>query len=798
MEVGDRLMVKKMNKKDNYAEREAQKYEHPIVSREYIIEHLEKCNQPISYRQLIEDFNLTSEQDQEALRRRLLAMARDGQLLQNRRGAFGPIGKMELLAGYIIGHKDGFGFFVPDDGSGDLYLNPKQMRSVFPNDRVLVRVSHTDYRGRREGIIAHVLEHCTHELVGRLIEESGSYFLEPSNQRITQDILISPDDLNGASHAQMVVVKIIQQPSATLRPRGKVIEILGEHMAPGMEIDVAIRNHAIPYLWPEAVLKEAASYSTKVPSDALEGRLDLRKEPFVTIDGEDAKDFDDAVYCKKASGGGWVLYVAIADVSHYVKPNTALDIEALKRGNSVYFPERVIPMLPEVLSNELCSLKPNVDRLTMVCEMAISSTGKITRYQFHESVIKSHARLTYNQVYAMIEQNDLELQQKYHLLLQPLKELFSVYRTLHAARVKRGAIDFDLPETKIVFGEGRKIERIIAVQRNDAHKLIEECMLCANICAARYLLKNECDSLYRNHEGPTLEKLNDLRKFLGQLGLKLPGKEEPTPNDYAKLLLTITDRLDAHLIQTIMLRSLSQAVYSPENKGHFGLAFDAYAHFTSPIRRYPDLLVHRGIRKILRNENKPGDLHPQFIKFGEHCSMTERRADDATREAVDWLKCEYMLDKVGEEFSGVISSVTSFGLFVELRDIYVEGLIHISMLRNDYYQFDSIQHALSGERTGKRYRLGDALKVKVVKVDLDQRKIDFILADELEETRPPRKKKQKNKVKNAKLLKQAKISKPEKQSKPQENKKPKHDQKQSSPKRKSHKQSKPQKRKQSN
>jgi len=735
-------MGKKIKKQDKYAEREAQKYEHPIVSREYILEYLQEHDQPIAYQQLIEDFHLKTEDQQEALRRRLLAMVRDGQLLQNRRGAFGLIDKMELLAGHVIGHKDGFGFFVPDDGSGDLFLNPKQMRSVFPDDRVLVRIANIDHRGRREGVIVEVIEHCTKQLVGRLIAESGVYFLEPSNQRITQDILIPADALAGAEHGQMVIVKILQQPSFNMRTTGEVIEILGDHMAPGMEIDVAIRNHEIPYEWPDAALREAGRYSPHVPAESIKGRLDLRAEPFVTIDGEDAKDFDDAVYCKKLPRGGWLLYVAIADVAHYVQPNSALDKEALNRGNSVYFPERVIPMLPEVLSNELCSLKPNVDRLTMVCEMVISPTGKITRYQFHESVIKSQARLTYNQVYAMAEQNDQMLQNKYADVLPHIKELFAVYRILHAARTKRGAIDFDLPETKIIFGEGRKIERIIAVQRNDAHRLIEECMLCANICAARFLLKNEAEGLYRNHEGPSQEKLNDLRKFLGELGLKLPGKEEPEPKDYAKLLVVVSDRPDAHLIQTILLRSLSQAMYSPENKGHFGLAFDAYAHFTSPIRRYPDLLVHRGIRNVLRHVNKPDESYPQLVKFGEHCSMTERRADDATREAIDWLKCEYMLDKVGEEFAGVISSVTSFGLFVELADIYVEGLIHISMLRNDYYQFDPIKHALYGERYGKRYRLGDVVRVRVVRVDLDERKIDFILADELEETRPKRKKAQ--------------------------------------------------------
>jgi ribonuclease R len=738
-------MGKKISKKDNYLEREAQKYEHPIASREFIIDLLVERKRPMTYRQLSQQLDLTEANEQEALRRRLLAMVRDGQLLQNRRGAFGLIEKMELIKGYIVGHKDGFGFVVAEDGGEDLFLNGRQMRTVFPHDEVLVRVANIDSRGRREGIIVEVLVRNTHELVGRLIIESGVSFVEPANRRITQDILIPADAQNGAKNGQMVVVKILEQPSPTLRPVGRVIEILGDPMAPGIEIDVAMRNHGLPHEWPEKALTEAKQFSSTISDEALKDRLDLRKLSFVTIDGEDAKDFDDAVYCELRPKGGWVLYVAIADVSYYVKPNTALDQEALNRGNSVYFPGQVIPMLPEILSNELCSLKPDANRLTQVCEMEITAAGKIASYQFHEGVIRSQARLTYNQVYAMVEQKDAELQKQYAKLLPHLQDLFSVYHVLHAARLRRGAIDFDLPETKIIFGTGRKIERIVALVRNDAHRLIEECMLCANICAARFLTKNKCPGLFRVHEGPTPLKLADLRKFLGELGLKLPGTAEPKPRDYAELLQVIALRPDAHLIQTILLRSLSQAVYSPENKGHFGLAFDAYTHFTSPIRRYPDLLVHRAIRKILRGEHNPNEADTQFAKHGEHCSMTERRADDATREAVDWLKCEFMKDQVGEEFAGVITSVTSFGLFIELKDIYIEGLVHISTLRNDYYQFDSVKHALTGERSGKRYRLGDAAKVKVARVDLEQRQIDFVILEELAGMRSAKTKKKKAK-----------------------------------------------------
>jgi ribonuclease R len=739
-------MGKKSRNKDRFAERESQKYENPIPSREFILEYLEERGRPTTYRQIATELDLEAEEEKEALRRRLIAMVRDGQLHQNRRGAYGLVDKMDLLPGRVIGHKDGFGFVVPDDGSDDLFLNGRQMRQVFHDDRVLVSVSGLDHRGRREGVIVEVIEHNTHEVVGRLISEEGVYYLQPTNTRISQDILIPPQDVGPAKPGQMVVVKITVQPSATTRPLGKVADIIGDHMAPGMEIDVAIRNHELPYEWPEAVLQEAARYSPEVPDSLAKGRLDLRQLPFVTIDGEDARDFDDAVYCEKTEKGGWLLYVAIADVSHYVKPGTALDQEALNRGNSVYFPGRVIPMLPEVLSNDLCSLNPNVNRLALVCEMSISATGKITRYRFHEGIFKSYARLTYNQVYNAIIKQDKNLLSELKNLVPQLEELFSVYKVLHKARKKRGAIDFDLPETKIIFGEGRKIEKIVPLQRNDAHRLIEECMLCANICAARFLAQNEISGLYRVHEGPSPEKLMDLRKFLNELGLSLPGGEKPEPADYAAMLKLIEGRPDAHVIQTVLLRSLSQAIYTPEQKGHFGLAFEEYAHFTSPIRRYPDLLVHRSIRKVLRRDFEPGEVDPKFEKYGEHCSMTERRADDATREAMEWLKCEYMMDRVGEEFDAVISSVTSFGFFVELKDIYVEGLVHVSTLQNDYYTFDNVRHALIGERSGKRYGLGEPVRVRLVRVDLDERKMDFMAADVLvDQDRNKKTKKKKSK-----------------------------------------------------
>ena len=721
-------MAKFKYKNDPHAEREAQKYENPIPSREFILEFLAERGRPATYDDIQSELGIKTADEKEALRRRLIAMTRDGQLLKNRKGAYGPLEKMELIAGRVIGHKDGFGFIEPDTGDEDLFVSPRQMRNVFHGDRVLARVSNIDTRGRREAIIVEVIEHNTQQIVGRFYTESGAAFVESSNRRITQDILIPPDAANNAKHGQMVVVALTAQPTVHTRPLGKIVEILGDHMAPGMEINVAIRNHELPYIWPDDVELEASRFAPEVLEADLNGRTDFRTLPFVTIDGEDAKDFDDAVYCIPREKGGWMLYVAIADVSHYVRPGSALDKEAYKRGNSVYFPGRVIPMLPETLSNNLCSLNPHVDRLAMVCEMTIHPTGRIMRYRFCEGVINSHARLTYNQVHAMMEKKDRRMRERFPHVVDDLTHLYDLFRVLHKSRQARGAIDFDMPETKIVFGKDRKIEKIVPYERFDSHRVIEECMLCANICAARFLEKNKQPGLYRVHEGPTEEKLNDLRRFLTEMGLKMPGHREPVPADYAHILRVVSDRPDAHMIQTVLLRSMSQAIYDPENRGHFGLAYEAYAHFTSPIRRYPDLLVHRAIRQVL--SQKPMQMDESGLaRAGEHCSMTERRADDATSEVSDWLKCEFMMDKVGQEFAGIISGVTSFGVFAELADIYVEGLVHISTLPDDYYQFDPIKHVLFGERTGRHFRLGDPIKIRVARVDLDQCEIDFVLAE---------------------------------------------------------------------
>ncbi len=741
------------SKSDNFndpnAAAEAEKYDNPVASREALLALLERSDRPMSHADVCEALNESDEERVEALRRRLIAMARDGQLISNRRNQFMPMDKANLVQGLVMGHRDGFGF-VLRDGEDDVYLSNRQMSKVFHGDRVAVQILGHDRRGRPEGKIVEVLERNTRQVVGRYFDQSGVGVVQPDNKRVSHEVLVPPHGRAGAQHGQFVVVQITQQPKPGGLPMGEVVEVLGDHLAPGMEIDVAIHSHNIPAEWPDAVVHEAKRLPDRVAEADKQQRIDLRHLPFVTIDGEDAKDFDDAVYCEvNKNTGGWRLYVAIADVSHYVKVGSALDHQAHLRGNSVYFPEFVVPMLPEKLSNGLCSLNPEVDRLVMVCEMTISKNGRLSGYKFMEGVIHSHARLTYNKVWQMLEQPISEEGKSWRKHYQPivphLENLYTLFKLLRQMREQRGAMDFDSVETRIIFDAERKIQQIVPTSRNDAHMLIEECMLAANVCTADFFERYELPALFRVHKGPSEEKLENLHAFLGELGLSMRHGKEPSPKDYQALLQQIEDRPDSHLIQTVMLRSLSQAQYDPENEGHFGLAYKAYTHFTSPIRRYPDLLVHRGIRHIIRSDKEcrhvrrvkgapnldrkqiyPYDL-AAMVQLGEHCSMTERRADDATRDVVDFLKCEYIREHVGEEFEGVISAVTGFGLFVELKDVYVEGLVHVSSLQNDYYQFDSVKHRLTGERTRRSFRLGDSVWVRVVAVNLDDRKVDFEL-----------------------------------------------------------------------
>ncbi len=738
---------------DPHAEREASKYDNPVPSREYLFARLEEYGKPITPEDLSRMLAVDDEERLEGVRRRLAAMEREGQILRNRRGAFALIDKLDLIKGRVQGHRDGMGFLIREDGKKpDLVMPPRQMRRVFDGDQVLVRVSGRDRRGRDEATIVEVIARNTQSLVGVYRQNTAEFgVLIPEKSRITQEVIIPHSVSGGARDGQIVSARITQQPATRVQPVGEVTEVLGERMDPGMEIDIAIRSYEIPAEFPPDVHAEIADMSTSVDEADKQHRIDLRDVPLVTIDDESAKDFDDAVCAWKTKSGSWKLLVAIADVSHYVRPGSALDQEAITRGTSVYFPGQVVPMLPELLSNGLCSLNPEVDRLALVCEMNISPNGAISRYRFYEAVFQSHARLTYNKVAGILDDEGPEgdaLREQYRDLVPSLKNLKSLYTVLREAREARGAIDFETTETEIVFNDARKIEKIVPRSRNDAHKIIEECMLAANVATARFLDKHDLPALYRIHEKPSPERLDKLRLFLNELGLSLGGGDDPSPQDYRDLAETIKGRPDADVIQTVMLRSMSRAVYSPQNDGHFGLAYPAYAHFTSPIRRYPDLLVHRAIRSVIRGPRQtntvlraegapvepPSKWAPysfeQMLELGEHCSMTERRADDATRDVEDWLKCEFMSDKLGEIFEGTIASVTQFGIFVRLDDVYVEGLVHVTSLPSDYYHYEAEKHRLKGERSGMSYRLGDGVTVQVARVDLDDRKIDFELADE--------------------------------------------------------------------
>lgn len=717
---------KNIRELDPFLEREREQYGHPLPSREYILQILAEKGVPMGQDDLVALLQIEHDEE-ELFIRRLRAMERDGQIMRNRKRAICVVDKLDLIKGKVQGHPDGFGFLIPDDGSADLVLSEKEMHKVLHGDTVMARVAGEDRRGRREAKIVEVLEHANTRVVGRLYEEHGIQFVVAENRRISQDFLVAAGGAGGAKAGQVVMLEILQQPSKHAQPIGRIVEVLGNYADPGMEIEIALRKHELPNEFPHDAKLQAERFAPEVQPSDYAGRESVRHLPLVTIDGETARDFDDAVYCEP-SGSGFRLVVAIADVSWYVRPGDALDTEAIKRGNSVYFPRRVIPMLPEELSNGLCSLNPNVDRLCMVCDMHVSAEGEIGEYRFYPSVMFSHARLTYNQVADMLANPQGENARQYAKVLPHINNLYKLFKTLLQAREKRGAIDFETVETQMIFNEQGKIEKIVPVVRNDAHKLIEECMLAANVCAADFLHTHKHPVLYRVHEGPTPEKLEAVREFFKEFGLQLGGGDDPQAFDYSALLKQIKGRPDAGLLQTVLLRSLRQAVYAPDNNGHFGLGYEAYTHFTSPIRRYPDLLVHRAIKAVLEGKQYKPKL--KWAELGVHCSMTERRADDATRDVEAWLKCFYMRDHLGSVFTGTISSVTGFGLFVSLDDLYVEGLVHVSELGADYYHFNATKHQLLGERTGKRYRLGDRVKVKVVRVDMESTKIDFVLEGE--------------------------------------------------------------------
>jgi ribonuclease R len=697
-------------------------------SRQDILNLLEDHGKPLQRKNLVERLNVVSDDSREILRRRLQAMIRDGQLVKNRRNAYGLPAKMDLVAGRISAHRDGYGFVLPDDGESDLYLSPRQMRNVLHGDRVLASVIGLDARGRREGAVREVLERAHERIVGRFVEESGIALVVPDDTRINQDILISLQDTNGARPGQVVVAEILQQPGERQPPVGRVVEILGKSGAPGMATEIAIRNFDLPHEWPEGVEEEATAFGDSVTGDMLQGRRDLRDLPLVTIDGADARDFDDAVYAKRQKNG-WRLVVAIADVSFYVKPGSLLDGEAQKRATSVYFPGRVIPMLPESLSNGLCSLKPDVDRLCVICDMSINDSGVVTRSRFDTAVMCSQARLTYQQVWDWLVDGKSEIRPGAGAVSSSLKDLYGLYKALRKSRTKRGAIDFESTEVQFQFDERGAVADIVPYERNDAHMLIEECMITANVEAANFLLHHKLPAPFRAHEPPQPDRLESLEQFLRGLGIRVPWKSRPEPRDFENIVQQIKGREDQPLIMAVLLRAQSLASYQAANSGHFGLALKAYAHFTSPIRRYPDLLLHRAIHYVIENHGTKGYAWSRegMDKICEQCSHRSRRAEEAERDVNGRLKAYFMEQHIGDVFKGQVTGVTSFGLFVELAQNHVSGLVHITSLPNDYYHFDPVVHRLTGDRSGNVYQLAQKVSVKVMAVNVDERKIDFEL-----------------------------------------------------------------------
>ncbi|MBV6271540.1 ribonuclease R [Alcaligenaceae bacterium CGII-47] len=750
--------MKKRSDKDNKRDAQAQPFtelpsdfDPDVPSRELVMQTLRKAGKPITLEALA-DATQASIPPSNGFVRRVNAMERDGQLRFDTQGKLQISNNTEFITGVVQGHRDGFGFLLREGDGPDLYLSPNEMSKVLHGDRVRVKPA-GEYRGKPEAMIVEVLERRTGKLVGRFLNEHGATIVAPEDQRIKHDILIAPGDTNGAEPGQVVTVQILRQPARHMQPLGKVIEVLGEIDDPGMEIEIAVRKFDVPVAFSDATNHEIERVPEQVLPGEYIGRVDLRDIPFITIDGEDARDFDDAVFCMPIELGsmlrkrsGWRLLVAIADVSHYVQPGTALDEDARERGTSVYFPRRVIPMLPEVLSNGMCSLNPDVDRLVMVCDMVIpaqgAKAGTVTAYQFYEAVIHSHARTTYTDIWSALQQPDGPAAQNLGDVLTPVQDAYELFQALAQARKKRGAIDFDTVETRIVCNPLGRIERIEPYVRNDAHRLIEECMLAANTCAADFIVRNKRQALFRVHEGPTPEKLQALRDYLRNIGLSLSGGDDPKTSDYAALIVAARSRPDYEIIQSMCLRSMQQAIYSPEQSGHFGLAYEHYAHFTSPIRRYPDLLVHRAIRGILHRERYvPAPEDSQVLagvpaakreretwdSLGVVLSARERRADDASRDVTAWLKCWFVREHVGEVFSGKVTGVANFGVFITLDTLFVEGMVHVSELGSDYFQYNEAMNELRGERTGMRYRLGEPVQVQVSRVDLEARRIEFRL-----------------------------------------------------------------------
>ncbi len=656
-----------------------------------------------------------------ALGMRLKAMVRDGQLIQNKKLKYEIDRYSELVSGSVLAHRDGYAFVRPESGGADIYLGQKEARCVFHGDTVLVKLIGKDKKSRPSGKLVEVLERGATEFIGEYFEEKSVAYVKAKDRRISQKIVLKQklaDVVNGA----LVNVVIVTQPTRVSGPIGEVNEVLGDALSPSGEVDLVIRKHQLPYKWSKPVVTEVTKIARHIEETEFATRRDLRDLAFVTIDGADAQDFDDAVFVQSAAGNK-KLYVAIADVSHYVLPDSFIDNEARDRGTSVYFPDRVVPMLPEELSNGICSLVPNEDRLVLVCEMVVTPAGKIISSEFYSGIICSHARLIYEDVQDWLDGDEHALGTTSLAAKNNLLGLYQVFDSFKKAKDRRGALEIGTVEPKFTLNSRGEIENIEASVRVDAHKIIEECMIAANTVAANFLLEKNSNSLFRVHELPGEEKVQALTAFLKLMGINLGVTEKLESRHYASVLKVAKDRKERRVIETMVLRSLKLAAYSEKNSGHFGLGLDSYTHFTSPIRRYPDLMVHRAIKSGGATQDKK-DVEELALQ----CSNFERRAELASRDVIAYLKCQYMRDKIGEEFSGLVTATTDFGLFVELADIFIEGLVHVTSLPSDYYIYSEGAHSLRGRKSGAIFSLGQLLKVVVSGVSVDERKIDLVIS----------------------------------------------------------------------
>lgn len=724
---------------DPYQKREANKYKNPIPSREYILSWLKKCQDLISQKNLEKKFGINNQEEKKALRRRLRAMEREGQVIYTRNRCYIAPENLKVVKGKVIGHKDGYGFLRTESLKDDLWLSSEQMRCCIHGDIILAHIVSSDRKGRSSARFLKILQPNDVLIVGRYYIENEKKIVIPDDTRFNFKIFVRLSVKEKIETGSVVVVKLTKHPIRNNKTKGLIVEILGKEMGINLAIDIALRTHAIPSIWSDEVKEQIDTLNNKINQSDFKNRIDLRHLPFFTIDDEDARDFDDAIFCKKKINleEGWNLWVAIADVSYYIKPNTALDKEAFTRGTSIYFPSLVVPMLPEKISTDLCSLNPYTERLSLICEMSLSKTGELISYKHYEGIICSHGRFTYNEIFK-IWNGDVFLCSKYKELLKYIENLSCLQKVFNCNNSSKKGIDFENIEPKFILDSNFRIKNIHQNIRNDAHKFIESCMILANIASASFVEKHKCPVLFRNHDRPKKDSIVNFRLFLKELGLTLSGGEIPESADYSNLLKNISNRPEYEMIQTILLRSMKQAVYSPDNCGHFGLSLSSYVHFTSPIRRYPDLVLHRAIKYLLSKKNYISsnnynssntylyNIH-EMKKIGIHCSMTERRADEASRNVIDWLKCDFMNKKIGEILTGVISNVTSFGFFVRLNHFFIDGLVHIASLHDDYYYFDSLGLKLIGKSSKNTYRLGDTLQVQVISVNLNERKIELSL-----------------------------------------------------------------------